>query len=173
MLHVNLFRWPRPAAHALTFAVLMMAAAVPATAKPAWDQVANIKRSALFLAELQKSRGAGGTYTHIANCYRTLELGSRYGEGFESCLVLDYIHSKVTAAVYSKLPAAERQKMGVPEPEQLMRAMSQRLASGFAQYKIPQADARAFVGLVEKYGVPAFSAARFGHDGEGAPEQRQ
>jgi hypothetical protein len=134
--------------------------------KTSWDRVAHIKKSATQLADLQKTRGALGAYEHIAACYKTHSLASSYGQAFEGCMILDYIHSKVTAAIHERIPAEERQKAGAPDPKSLVDAMSRRVGGGFAQYKISEKDAQGFIALVEKHGLPAFAAARFGKDGE-------
>jgi hypothetical protein len=140
----------------------LVAIAAPAFAqKTSWDRVRNIKQSALQLAELQKSRGALGTFQHIAACYKTHSLASAYGQSFENCLVLDYIHSKVTAAVYARVPAEERKKNDAPDPQALVDTMLRRIGGGFEQYKLTEKDARGFLALVDKHGVPAFDAARF------------
>ena len=64
-----------------------------------WDHVANIKASAEHLAKLQQAKGALGAFEFIANCYKTHELAEEFGSALEGCLVQDYIHSKITAAV--------------------------------------------------------------------------
>jgi hypothetical protein len=146
---------------AVVAAVVAALLATPAPAKPAWDQVANIRKSAELLAELQRSRGALGAFQHIASCYRTHELASSYTAAFEGCLVLDYIHSKITAAIYNEVPADERQRIGAPDPETMIATMSRRIVGGFAHYKIADAEGRAFIGLVEKHGLPVYTKARF------------
>lgn len=161
MRHISIS--PRSGVVAALAAVLL---AAPAHAqKTSWDRVAHIKKSAEQLADLQKARGAIGAYEHIAACYKTHSLASNYGQAFEGCIVLDYIHSKVTAAVYERLPADDRQKMGAPEPSVLVGAMSQRISGGLSQYKVAEKDARALIALIDKHGMPAFTSARFGKDG--------
>jgi len=137
--------------------------------KTNWDRVAHIRKSAEQLADLQKVRGALGAYEHIAACYKTHSLASRYGQAFEGCIVLDYIHSKVTAAVYERLPIEDRKKMGAPEPAALVGAMSSRISGGLSQYKVGEKEAQALIALIDKHGIPAFTAARFGKDGEPKP----
>jgi hypothetical protein len=143
----------------IVLATLLATAAQAQSVK--WDHVANIKASAVALAELQQAKGALGTYEFIANCYKTHELGSKYGAPLEGCLVLDYLHSKVTAAVYARLPADERTRMGLPEPDALMGAMLKRVGDAMAAYKMAEADARKFVADIETHGFPVFAKARF------------
>jgi hypothetical protein len=148
----------------LAAAVALMAAltTVEAQAKsPSWDRIANIKSSAIALSDLQKAKGALGTYEFIASCYKTHELGSQYGAALEGCLVLDYLHSKVTAAVYAKLPPGERERLGLPDPDQLVGAMLKRVGGAMANYKITEAQARKFVAEIETHGLPVFAKARF------------
>lgn len=136
--------------------------ALPAlAAKPAWDQVGNIKQSAVRLADLQRSRGAEGAYKFIADCYKTHTLGSTYSQGLEGCLVLDIIHSKVTAAVYARLDPAKRQEMQLPEPDALTSSMSRRVVSALKQYDITAGEMERFVKLVDTHGMPEFTKARF------------
>ena len=153
-----------PARHrAATFAlVATVFVASAAVAKPkVWDRTANIKASAISLAALQQAKGAMGAYQFIANCYQTHALNTDYGAALEGCLVQDYIHSKVTAAVYSKLPAGERERLDLPAPDELVGAMLKRVGAALAQYKISEVDARKFVAQVESVGVPTFAKARF------------
>ncbi len=126
-----------------------------------WDHIANIKSSAVHLAGLQQAKGALGTYEFIANCYKTHELNAKYGAALEGCIVEDYIHSKVTAAVYARLPVVERERMGLPNPDEMMRSMLKRVGIAMGNYKIAEADARKFVAQVEAVGVPTFAKARF------------
>lgn len=130
-------------------------------AKPTWDRVGNIKHTAVRLAELQKTRGAEGAYKFISDCYKTHTLGSVYSQGLESCLVLDIIHSKVTAAVYARLDPARRQEMQLPEPDALTTSMSRRVVSALKQYDISAGDMERFVRLVDTHGMPEFTRARF------------
>src|SRR5262245_46794771 len=146
---------------ALLALALLAIGNAPLAAKPGWDQAANVKSAAERLADLQRARGALGTFKFISDCYQTHGLASAYSEAFEACIVLDYIHSTLTAAIYQRIPEDARQKMGSPEPQALMNAMSQRIAQAFARYKVPPAEARAFLRLVEQQGLKVFSQARF------------
>lgn len=154
---------------AATVAALVLSAALPAlAAKPAWDQIGNIRQAAARLAELQKARGAEGAYKFISDCYKTHTLGSAYSAGLESCLVLDIIHSKVTAAVYARLDRAKRQELQLPEPDVLTSSMSRRVVSALKQYDITAGEMERFVRLVDTHGMPEFTKARFPEAG-GAP----
>ena len=73
----------------------------------------------------------------------------------------DYIHSKVTAAVYAQLPAAERERMSLPDPQEMVSTMLRRVGKAMGSYKIAEADARKFVAQVEAVGIPTFAKARF------------
>jgi hypothetical protein len=143
-------------------ALLTFAAPVPASAQATkWDRIANIKASAVALSNLQQAKGALGAFEFIANCYKTHELASTYGASLEGCLVMDYLHSKVTAAVYANVEPANRNKMGLPEPDELVGTMLKRVGGAMAAYKVTEADARKFVGDIETHGMPAFAKARF------------
>lgn len=126
-----------------------------------WDHTANIKTSATALAELQRTKGALGTFEFIANCYKTHELSSTYGAALEGCLVLDYLHSKVTAAVYAKVPPSERTRLGMPEPEHLTGTMLKRVGAAMAAYKLTEPQARKFIADIETHGTPVYAEARF------------
>lgn len=127
----------------------------------AWDRPANIETAAVHLADLQRGKGAMGAYQFISACYQTHQLAGSFGAPLEACLVQDYINSKITAAVYDKVPAAERQKMGLPEPQELVGTMLQRFGRAMAAYKLTEADARDLIAQIDQRGIPAFVAARF------------
>lgn len=146
---------------AVAVALLVGIAPAAVRAKSSWDHIANIKTSAVHLAELQTQKGALGAFQFIAACYQTHELAEDYGAPLEGCIVQDYIHSKVTAAVYSKVPAEQREKMGLPSPEELMKGMLGRLGGAMAKYKLTEADARKFIADIDTYGIPAFAEVRF------------
>jgi hypothetical protein len=75
--------------------------------------------------------------------------------------VQDYIHSKVTAAVYAQLPVAERERLSLPDPQEMVATMLKRVGKAMGNYKIAEADARKFVAAVETVGIPTFAKARF------------
>jgi hypothetical protein len=141
-------------------AFLITAASTYGQAKT-WDRTANIKSSAVSLAQMQQTKGAMGAFQFIANCYKTHELNSKYGQALEGCLVQDYIHSRITAAVYSKLPPGEIARMGLPVPDEMVAGMLKRLGQAMGKYNITEADARKFVAQVEAVGMPTFAQARF------------
>ncbi len=150
--------WSRVLSAAFVVALTVLPGRVHAKT---WDHVANIKAAAVHLAQLQQAKGASGTYDFISACYQTHELAEEFSAPFEGCLVQDYLHSKVTAAVYSKIPAEERSKMGAPSPEELVGAMLRRFGAAFARYKLKEADARKLIADIDKHGIPAFTKARF------------
>lgn len=145
----------------LATAALLALAAAPLAAKPNWNQSANIKSAAERLAQLQRARGAIGTFQFIDACYRTHSLASSYSEAFEACIVQDYIHSSLTAAVYQRIPKETRERMRSPDPEAIIAAMTRRISQAFAHYKLPPAEARAFLKLVDEQGLKVFGKARF------------
>lgn len=156
-------RWVLRPAAVLALALVAMAGRGEAKS---WNQVANIKASAVKLAELQVAKGALGTFEFIANCYRTHELAEKFGASLQGCMVQDYIHSRITAAVYAKLPESERQRMGVPGPDDLVNGMLGRVGATMAKYKLTQADAEKFIADIDKHGIPAFTKARFPNTAE-------
>ena len=161
MMVINGAQWMWRAA-ALLVASQALMLSIPADAKgKEWDHIANIKSSATQLAQLQIAKGAQGTYEFIAACYKTHSLNSEFGAALEGCLVLDYIHSNVTAAVYAKVDPQERGRMGMPEPRELVGTMLKRVGDAMANYKITEAEARKFIADVDKYGTPVFTKARF------------
>lgn len=147
---------------AVTCAVLLSGpGGASASEGVSWDRVKNITESAQRLAQREKSQGAAETYRFIANCYATELLAESFNQGLESCIVEDYIHSRVTADVYSRIDEATRKRAGAPSGEALLGAMTQRLASAFAHYNVSETEARRLVDLIVKHGVPAFTKARF------------
>jgi len=141
------------------------AAASPVSAAKVWNKTENIKASAERLALMQRARGATGTYEFIFNCYKTHRLASDFSEPLEGCIVQDYIHSKVTAAVYERVDAETRKKFGAPSAEQLMALMSARVVDAYRQYGIADAEIKSFMKLVDKQGLPVFLAKRFPDSG--------
>ncbi len=148
------YRWLRAVA-----AALIALSALQAAAKPGWDQAR--------LAQLQRSGGLTGAYQFISACYKTHGLASAYSQPFEACIIQDYILTKMTAAVYQRLTEDARQKLGAPEPQSMLAAMSRRVSLAFAQYKISEADARSLLTRTEREGLPVFAKATFP---QGQPE---
>ncbi len=150
----------RMAMSALLMSAPLILASTDAQAKT-WDHVANIKASAEHLAKLQQAKGALGAFEFISNCYKTHALAEEFGSALEGCLVQDYIHSKITAAVYARLPVSDRERMGIPVPDELVRAMLARVGGAMAKYKIKEADARKLIADIDKHGLPVFTKLRF------------
>jgi hypothetical protein len=136
-------------------------ASAPAVAKESWDHVANIKDAATRLAELHKRQGSQGVLKFLDACYRTQLLGSQFSQGLESCMAQDYMHSKVLAMIYARIPDAARMRMGTPSPEFIADSMKQRFDAAFRQYKMTAKDAEAFKKLVDKNGTPLFVKSVF------------
>ncbi|MEW5964880.1 MAG: hypothetical protein AB1749_15125 [Pseudomonadota bacterium] len=154
-----------PAAQALSVAAMLASlslAAATATAAPrAWDKSANIVVSAERLAAMQRGKGAIATYEFILNCYKTHRLAEAFSEPLEGCIVQDYLNSKVTAAVYDRVDAETRKRLGAPSPEQLMKVMSARIIDACRQYGIGEEQIRAFLQKVDAEGLPRYLAKRF------------
>jgi len=126
-----------------------------------WDQVASIKGAAERLGRLHRARGAKAAYELIENCYRTHTLSSTYGEGFETCIVQDYLETRTLIQVYSRMPPDALQKAGVPTPHMLAENMGQRVSQAFGQYNKSQAYADNVRKLTDEHGLPVFLAIVF------------
>jgi hypothetical protein len=134
-----------------------------------WDHVANIKDAATRLAKLHKREGSQGVLKFLDACYKTHLLASDYTKGLESCLAQDYIHTRVLATIYSKLPADQRQRLGIPSPELIAGGLNQRFVQSFTQYKVTIADAEDFKKQVDTHGFPLFVKSVFP---KGTPEPK-
>jgi hypothetical protein len=130
-------------------------------AKPAWDQTANIKEAANHLAKLHRGQGSQGVIKFLDACYRTHTLASEFNRGLEACMAQDYMHSKVLAEIYGRLPEAARANRNVPTPELISKTMVARFAAIFAQYKFTQSQSDGFKSAVDKHGFPLFLKAVF------------
>lgn len=142
-------------------------------AKPAWDQVANVKDAAERLAKLQRSAGANGVLKFLDACYRTHTLASKFTQGLEACMAQDYMHTRVLTTIYSKLPPEARNKPDVLTPEAIAKGLGDRFAVIINQYAISRVDAEAFKRTVDTHGFPLFLSAVFpnaGGTGGGAGE---
>ncbi len=128
---------------------------------PAWDQIANIRGAAERLGRLHRARGAKAAYELIDNCYKTHSLASTYGEGFEACIVQDYLETRTLIQIYSRMPPDALEKMGVPSPQMLADTMGQRISAAFHQYQKTQAYADEVRRLVDQHGLPVFVAIVF------------
>jgi hypothetical protein len=127
----------------------------------AWDQVASIRGAAERLGRLHRARGAKAAYELIENCYKTHSLASAYGEGFEACIAQDYLETRTLIQVYSRMPPATLEKLGVPSPQMLAESMGQRISMAFGQYQKSQAYADNVKKLVDEHGLPVFLAIVF------------
>ncbi len=128
---------------------------------PAWDQIATIRGAAERLGRLHRALGAKAAYDLIDACYRTHSLSSNYGEGYEICIVQDYLETRTLMKVYARMPPEMLEKLGVPSPQDLARGMTERIAHGFGRYGKSQAYADNLKKLVDQHGVPVFLALVF------------
>lgn len=126
-----------------------------------WDQVASIRGAAERLGRLHRARGAKAAYELIENCYKTHTLSSTYGEGFETCIVQDYLETRTLIQVYSRMPPDALQKAGVPTPHMLAENMGQRVSQAFGQYNKSQVYADNVRKLTDEHGLPVFLAIVF------------
>lgn len=142
---------------AVASAMVAVACAGTAHAAPGnWDHAANIKDAAKRLVKLHKKEGSPGVLKFLDACYRTHLLASSYTKGLESCLAQDYMHTRVLATIYARLPAEQRKKLGVPSPEKIAGGLNQRFVSAFIQYKVSVTDADDFKSKVDTHGFPLF-----------------
>mgnify|MGYP007034350748 FL=1 len=154
------------------FALMVLALADPAgAAKPAWDQTANIKEAANHLAQLHRAQGSQGVIKFLDACYRTHTLASEFNRGLEACMAQDYMHSKVLAEIYGRLPEDARGNRNVPTPELISKTMVARFAAIFSQYKFTKAQTDGFKASVDKLGFPIFLKAVFPRDPAGAEDK--
>ena len=121
-----------------------------------WDRAANIKDAAERLGALHRREGTQGVIKFIDACYRTHMLASEYNKGLEACLAADYMHSRVLAEIYARVPAEERAKNKAPSPELITNTMAARFGRAYQQYKVPAAEADVFKKLVDTHGFPLF-----------------
>ncbi len=143
--------------------VALLLALVPASAlsKPAWDQEANIKDAAKRLALLHRGEGSQGVVKFLDACYKTHTIASEFSAGLEACMTQDYIHSRVLAEIYAKLPEEARAKLHAPSAEFIARTMNARFAAIRAQYKMSDADADTLKKSIDKVGLPIFIKSAF------------
>lgn len=142
-------------------AVGLAVTAAPARAERSWDHAANVRSHAKRTAELQKVKGALGTFEFIESCYKTHSLATEFNPALEGCMVVDYLHSVSLATVYARMSAEQRAEAKVPEPDAITKSMGLRLAATFQQYKLSKERFEAFGRLVERVGVPEYSKSRF------------
>lgn len=130
-------------------------------AVPSWNQVANVKDAAQRLAKLHRSEGTQGVMKFLEACYKTHMLASEFTQGLEACMAQDYMHSQELAAIYSKVPEADRVRLKAPSPELISGTMAKRFEAVFEQYHIDKADAEKFKKAVDQYAFPIFLKAVF------------
>ena len=154
-------------------AAALVLATLPAAANPQWDRVANVKDAAQRLAALHRQQGSNGVLKFLDACYRTHTLASEFSQALESCMAQDYMHSRILAEIYGRLPEAERARLNTPTPALIARTMNDRFAAVFQQYKVSRSEAEAFRKLVDTYGMPVFLKAVFPKPGAGKPESKR
>jgi hypothetical protein len=145
----------------VAFACALALAPQAVAAKPKWDRAKNIKEAGVYIANMQRRQGAPAVVKYLEACYKTHTLSSEFTSSVETCVAQDYIFTQALALVYSRIPQAERAKLGVPEPAILAQAMGTRIDGTFAQYKISKDDALEIKSLVDKHGFPAFAKIAF------------
>lgn len=133
----------------------------PAAAKSDWDRTANIKGAAKRLAALHRAEGSQGVVKFLDACYKTHTLAAEFTEGLEACMVQDYMHSRVLAEIYAKVPQEARVQMKAPSPEFIAKTMNARFGAIVAQYKMPPTDIDALEKAAEKDGLPIFIKTAF------------
>jgi hypothetical protein len=132
-----------------------------AAAKPAWDQVANIKSAATQIADIQKRDGAQGAMRFISACYKTHGLATAYSKFFESCIAQDYMQSRALALVYARVPSETLKKSGAPSPADVAKFLDGRLSAAFSQYDIKPSEGQDLIRLIETHGMPVFLSTVF------------
>jgi hypothetical protein len=141
----------------LALGVTSVLLAVPGSAEtPKWDRIANIKEMAVHIGTVQRDQGAVRALAFIDACYRTHGLGSAYSKSFEGCIAADYMLAQALVAVASRVPTEDLRQGGSAEPAEIITAVQSRIGSGFGQYGIGAADAKAILVLVEQHGMTAF-----------------
>lgn len=144
------------------FAVMAFAAAIaltmPAVAqKTNWDRPATIKLAAERLVVIHRKEGSVGVLKFLDACYKTHILSIAYNAGVEACLAQDYMHSKILAMIYARLPSGRSKPADLPSPEQITKGLGERYATVFNQYGMGQKEALALQALVEKHGIDIFT----------------
>lgn len=148
---------------AVTAIAAVIALAVPALTasalaqKTTWDRKATITAAAERLVVLHRKEGSVGVLKFLDACYKTHILSIAYNAGVEACLAQDYMHSKILAMIYARVPAERNRSASVPSPELITKGLGQRYAAVFNQYGMGQKEALALQALVEKYGIDIFT----------------
>jgi hypothetical protein len=126
------------------------------------DRIRNVEMAAAQIAAIQNKAGANGAFAAIDACYkREFARAVSLTPELEGCMTQDIIVSDVTAVLYASLSAEARRLARAPEPGTVTKAMTQRVAGTFARFKVPEADARAFIPIVRTNGMEAYSRARY------------
>ena len=137
------------------------ASSEPSPGTPTWDRPASIKEAAQRIAVLHRSKGPKAAYQFIDACYRTHGLASNYSEAFESCMVQDYLITKMLVQVYARIPEEARDQLNVARPEMLADAMGQRLAAALKTYELPASHGEEVQKLTDEHGLPVFLSVVF------------
>lgn len=147
--------------------------AVPAHgAKPAWDQVKNVKESAERLGVLHRKSGANGVLKFLDACYRTHTLSSKYTSAVEGCVAQDVMYSRVLSAVYSRVPPEVRVERSLPTAEQIGGALQARVSVVVRQYALLPADMDMLQKLIDDHAMPIVLKVAFPNAGA-APSSAQ
>jgi hypothetical protein len=141
--------------------LVLLIAVFPATLsaaqfKPDWDQAASIRGAAERIAKLHRARGPDGVYKFIDACYKTHSLAETYREPFESCIVQDYLETKMLIEMYVRMRPQAVKRLNLPPPQILANAMGRRIVAALTQYKMNAAYGEQLKKLVDKHGVPVF-----------------
>lgn len=123
-------------------------------AKPAWDQVKNVKESAERLGVLHRKSGANGVLKFLDACYRTHTLSSKYTSAVEGCVAQDVMYSRVLSAVYSRVPLEVRVERALPTAEQIGAALQARVSVVVRQYALLPADMDMLQKLIDDHAMP-------------------
>jgi hypothetical protein len=129
---------------------------VSATAAPDWDRVANVKRAAEQIGEIQARGGADQAFRFITACYKTHSLASAYSRPFESCIAQDFMLTQALALIYDKVKPAVLKKMGAPTRDMLQYALNQRVNAAYANYSMEPGEGHALKAIVDEHGMPLF-----------------
>jgi hypothetical protein len=131
------------------------------------DRVSNVEKASAEIAAIQAKNGADGAFAAINECYKreVARATTSLTRELEACMAQDIIISKVSAAFYAqlsaRLPPEARKKGGSPDPEVIMKAMTQRVLGTFSRFKVREPEATAFGQIVETKGMEAYGRARF------------
>ncbi len=141
-------------------------------AKPAWDQVKNVKESAERLGVLHRKSGANGVLKFLDACYRTHTLSSKYTSAVEGCVAQDVMYSRVLSAVYSRVPPEVRVERSLPTAEQIGGALQARVSVVVRQYALLPADMDMLQKLIDDHAMPIVLKVAFPNAGA-APSSAQ